>query len=156
MSGSRHKLKSIKAQDIHDCASYILDEFEDSLGARITFADSNSAKIKFSEPKLGTLRIANYSIEPSYLSRWNIYVGNNIPAQGKYKSHWYRIDKAHKFVKRLPSYLEGIAKNSETSTLVDIMARTSQVSLEEVTNYDDQDNYYEELSGHCIGPLGQE
>lgn len=111
MSGSKHKLKSITDQLVADCASYILDELEESLGARITYAASNECTIKFSDVRLGSLRIASVAVNPTYICRWNLFTGDNIPTQGKYKSHWYDINEAHHFIPRIQQYLDTILAN---------------------------------------------
>jgi hypothetical protein len=119
MSGSRHKLNSITHQLVSDCTSYILDELEESMGARVTYSSPLKATIKFTDTRVGSLSISAEATSPDYLCRWNIYTGECKQVQGKWKSHWYDIKKAHEFVDRVQAYLDTIlANNGEAGTQI--------------------------------------
>lgn len=107
-----HKLNSVKDQLVADCARYLIDELEDTLGIRVTYAAENNVTLKFSDSRLGSVSVSSVPANPTYLCRWNLYTGECVEVAGKYKSHWIAIENACAFVDRIHSYHETILANT--------------------------------------------
>lgn len=106
-----HKLNSVKDQLVADCARYLIDELEDTLGIRVTYSAENNVTLKFSDSRLGSVSVSSVPANPTYLCRWNLYTGECVEVAGKYKSHWIAMEEAHFFVDRIKGYLRTILDN---------------------------------------------
>lgn len=123
-----HKLNSVKDPVVADCVRYLIDELEDSLGIRITYAAENNVTLKFSDSRLGSVSVSSIPANTDYLCRWNLHTGDCIEITGKYKTHWYPIEEANFFVSRVQGYLDTILAN----TPVELKPPAAPAQIEQV------------------------
>lgn len=125
-----HKLNSVKDQLVADCARYLIDELEDSLGIRITYSAENNVTLKFSDSRLGSVSVSSIPANPTYLCRWNLYTGECVEVAGKYKTHWIAIENACAFVDRIHSYHETILANTPVAPPAEVAPSSLDVPLD--------------------------
>jgi hypothetical protein len=105
--------------DLKECAMYILKELE-YLGIYITYVSKySSTYFKFEDGRLGSLRMADHKgvKNPNggtYNFKWNLYCDKwEESHSGKWKTHWYHVKDAYKFVQRVKKYARTIQINDE-------------------------------------------
>jgi hypothetical protein len=99
--------------NLKECAMYILEELG-YLGIYITTVSRySSVYFKFEDGRLGSLRLADHKGRP-YNFKWNLFCDKwEESHNSKWKTHWYHVNDATKFVQRIKRYARTIAVNDE-------------------------------------------
>jgi len=105
-------LNKIKSDNnLKECAAYILEELA-PLGIYINVVSQHSSTyFKFTDTRLGSLRMADHKGRAKYNFRWNLYCGTWKEEDTKWKTHWYHVDDANEFVERIKQYAATIQKS---------------------------------------------